>query len=189
MRGKAKGNLAGSYSKLGRHEDALAMHERVLEFYRRVLPEDHPKIGEGCVGSGVACSLIFADFSTFLFSSPAPFYFRLTFFQPWLVKTSASAWSEPDLCLVLLKPRVKLCACGRQLCRLGTKIFQMLRSSYVGWSRPRIREGREEENRGRRSAQAQSVTIIKWGMKLVLCARAADSLQLKQTVGEPLSRV
>ena len=49
------GNLALTYSALGRHEDALAMQERVLEFSRHVLPEDHPDIGEGRVGSGVAC--------------------------------------------------------------------------------------------------------------------------------------
>ena len=46
------GNLAVSYSYLGRHEDALAMQERVLEFRRRVLPENHPDIGEGRVGRG-----------------------------------------------------------------------------------------------------------------------------------------
>ena len=46
------GNLAASYSALGRHADALAMEERVLEFYRRVLPENHPSIGEGRVGRG-----------------------------------------------------------------------------------------------------------------------------------------
>ena len=40
------GNLAVTYSDLGRHEDALAMQERVLEFRRRVLPENHPIIGE-----------------------------------------------------------------------------------------------------------------------------------------------
>ena len=40
------GNLAGSYSALGRHADALAMGERVLEFQRRVLPVNHPEIGE-----------------------------------------------------------------------------------------------------------------------------------------------
>ncbi len=42
------GNLAQTYSKLGRRADALAMGERVLEFQRRVLPADHPDIGEGC---------------------------------------------------------------------------------------------------------------------------------------------
>ena len=30
----------------GRHADALALREKVLEFRRRVLPEDHPEIGE-----------------------------------------------------------------------------------------------------------------------------------------------
>ena len=48
------GNLALTYSDLGRHDDALAMGERVLEFFRRVLPENHPSIGEGDVWYGVA---------------------------------------------------------------------------------------------------------------------------------------
>ena len=39
--------LANSYSYLGRHEEALEMGEKTLEFYRRVLPENHPGIGEG----------------------------------------------------------------------------------------------------------------------------------------------
>jgi hypothetical protein len=43
-------NLASTYRALGRHADALAMGERVLEFLRRVLPADHPDIGEGCEG-------------------------------------------------------------------------------------------------------------------------------------------
>ncbi len=43
-------NLASTYSDLGRHADALAMKERALEFQRRVLPADHPDIGEGCEG-------------------------------------------------------------------------------------------------------------------------------------------
>ncbi len=41
-------NLAATYSALGRHADALAMGERVLEFQRRVLPANHPDIGKGC---------------------------------------------------------------------------------------------------------------------------------------------
>ena len=49
------GNLAETYSALGRHEDALAMKERVLEFRRRVLPEDHPDIGEGHVWRSAGC--------------------------------------------------------------------------------------------------------------------------------------
>jgi hypothetical protein len=44
------GNLATTYYALGRHADALAMTEQVLEFRRRVLPADHPHIGEGCEG-------------------------------------------------------------------------------------------------------------------------------------------
>ncbi len=61
-------NLASSYSKLGRHEEALAMSERALEFDRRVLPENHPDIGEGHVKRGdcmrpVDCdATCFADF-------------------------------------------------------------------------------------------------------------------------------
>ena len=54
-------NLASSYSKLGRHEEALAMRERVLEFDRRVLPENHPIIGEGHVMSLVAFDVCSSD--------------------------------------------------------------------------------------------------------------------------------
>ncbi len=39
-------NLAGSFHALGRLADALVLWEKVLEFQRRVLPEDHPDIGE-----------------------------------------------------------------------------------------------------------------------------------------------
>ena len=39
-------NLAVTYGALGRHADALVLKEKVLEFQRRVLPEDHPFIGE-----------------------------------------------------------------------------------------------------------------------------------------------
>ncbi len=41
--------LGLSYCNLGRHSEALAMRESVLEFRRRVLPSDHPDIGEGRV--------------------------------------------------------------------------------------------------------------------------------------------
>ncbi len=40
-------------SEQGRHADALAMKGRVLEFWRRVLPANHPHIGEGCEGRDV----------------------------------------------------------------------------------------------------------------------------------------
>jgi hypothetical protein len=43
-------NLAQTYSALGRHADALSLFEQVLELRRRVLPADHPDIGEGCLG-------------------------------------------------------------------------------------------------------------------------------------------
>jgi hypothetical protein len=43
--GIAMSNLSLAYSALGRHQDALAMQEKTLEFQRRVLPENHPDIG------------------------------------------------------------------------------------------------------------------------------------------------
>ena len=48
-------NLTGTYSALRRHKEALAMGERVLEFRRRVLPENHPDLGEGDVWCLIAC--------------------------------------------------------------------------------------------------------------------------------------
>ena len=54
--GVAMAWVAETYSALGRHSDALAMQESVLEFRRRVLPADHPSIGEGRVWSAAACS-------------------------------------------------------------------------------------------------------------------------------------
>jgi hypothetical protein len=53
------GNLAATYSELGRHSEALAMRESVLEFRRRVLPADHPHIGEERVWSAAACCFDF----------------------------------------------------------------------------------------------------------------------------------
>ena len=37
--------LANTYSALGRHQDAVVMGEKTLEFRRLVLPENHPDIG------------------------------------------------------------------------------------------------------------------------------------------------
>jgi hypothetical protein len=39
------GNLAAAYRGLGRHQDALVLGEKTLEFRQRVLPENHPDIG------------------------------------------------------------------------------------------------------------------------------------------------
>jgi tetratricopeptide (TPR) repeat protein len=46
--GDAMGNLAGTYSRLGRYQDALALQEKTLEFRQRVLPENHPSVGLTC---------------------------------------------------------------------------------------------------------------------------------------------
>ena len=58
-------SLAWTYSDLGRHEEALAMRERVLEFDRRVLPENHPDIGEGRVRRGDCMRLVDCDATCF----------------------------------------------------------------------------------------------------------------------------
>ena len=39
------GNLANTYSALGRHQDALVLFQETLEFRQRVLPKKHPQIG------------------------------------------------------------------------------------------------------------------------------------------------
>ena len=39
-------NLAQTYSVMGRHADALAMQERLLDLRRRFLPKNDPEIGE-----------------------------------------------------------------------------------------------------------------------------------------------
>ncbi len=43
------GNLAVTYTSLGRHQDALVMEEKTLEFRRRVLPANHPDLGVACL--------------------------------------------------------------------------------------------------------------------------------------------
>ncbi len=39
-------SLSFTYGLLERHAEALVLEEQVLEIRRRVLPEDHPDIGE-----------------------------------------------------------------------------------------------------------------------------------------------
>ena len=53
--GSAMGNLSSVYTALGRHQDALAMQEKALEFLRRVLPDNHPHIGISCLNLGISC--------------------------------------------------------------------------------------------------------------------------------------
>lgn len=48
-------DLSTSYEAFERHKDALAMKERVLEFRLRVLPENHPHIGEVDFWHVIAC--------------------------------------------------------------------------------------------------------------------------------------
>ena len=43
--GNTMSSFANTYSDLGRHQDALVLQEKTLEFLRRVLPENHPEIG------------------------------------------------------------------------------------------------------------------------------------------------
>ena len=43
--GAATNNLASTYSALGRHQDALVLEEKTVEFWRRVLPQNHPDTG------------------------------------------------------------------------------------------------------------------------------------------------
>jgi hypothetical protein len=42
-------NLAITYGKLWRHQDAVVMHEKTLGFLRRALPENHPDVGATCL--------------------------------------------------------------------------------------------------------------------------------------------
>jgi hypothetical protein len=60
-----RATLASVLSDQGRHADALAMRQSVLELRRRTLPVDHPDIGEGRVLSAVA-ACAFADFDAAL---------------------------------------------------------------------------------------------------------------------------
>ena len=47
-------NLANTFSKLGRHEDALAMQEKTLDFQRRVLPANHTSLGIACFNISIS---------------------------------------------------------------------------------------------------------------------------------------
>ena len=43
--GDAMGHLSLTYSALGRHQEAVVMGEKTLEFQRRAQPENHLQIG------------------------------------------------------------------------------------------------------------------------------------------------
>ena len=107
----------------------------------------------------------------------------VTFLQPWPITISVLSTSKPAYCLVRLKPRVKPCAYGSQLCHLGTKTLQMLRSWYVAWRWRCGRTGWHEESRGccstsRLGAHAQSDTIIKREMRMPRCAEAVGCIRV-----------
>ncbi len=58
-------NLANSYGRLGRHEEALAMSEKSFEFFRRnLLLKDHPYLGEGRLVTwyGMHCCMLHVIF-------------------------------------------------------------------------------------------------------------------------------
>ena len=55
-------NLAATYVALGRHAEALAWQERLLEFRRRVMPENHPEIGRGMCGVMRCMCVLDGDF-------------------------------------------------------------------------------------------------------------------------------
>jgi hypothetical protein len=50
-------NVAVTLGQLHRHADALNYWEKVLEFRRRVLPEDHPHIGKTYFHFSRICSI------------------------------------------------------------------------------------------------------------------------------------
>ena len=39
------GNVASTYSALGRHQEALVLKEKTLTFVSGVYPDNHPEIG------------------------------------------------------------------------------------------------------------------------------------------------
>jgi hypothetical protein len=47
-------NLATTYNNVGRHQDALVLQEKALEIQRRVLPENHPDIGDTCFNISIS---------------------------------------------------------------------------------------------------------------------------------------
>ena len=96
-------NLANSYSDLGRHDEALEMREKTLEFRRRVLPENHPSIGEGD-------AVLFVIRSSFF-----------TFSQAHRCTKSAPATSKPVICIGRWSARESRFVSGRLPCHQDIK--------------------------------------------------------------------
>ena len=48
-------DLAVTFARLGRHPDAHAMAKKTLDLFRRVLPENHPYIGDGDACYEISC--------------------------------------------------------------------------------------------------------------------------------------
>jgi hypothetical protein len=48
-------NLASAYHELGRYSDALALQKEALEFRQRIMPGDHPSIGDIDVCDDCVC--------------------------------------------------------------------------------------------------------------------------------------
>lgn len=44
--GDAMNNVAGTLAELGRHAEAVELFEKTLAFRQRILPENHPDIGD-----------------------------------------------------------------------------------------------------------------------------------------------
>ena len=59
--GTVMGNIASTYSCLGMHCAALELKQRVLELFRKTLPEDHPEIGR--LGRAIAHFVIMVHVS------------------------------------------------------------------------------------------------------------------------------
>jgi hypothetical protein len=57
--GFAVGNVAVHYAALGRHKEAVDMLQRLLHFNRRVLPDNHPDLGEAQARVQCSCALLF----------------------------------------------------------------------------------------------------------------------------------
>ena len=108
------GDLSSTYKVLGRHADALAMGEQALEFRRRVLPANHPDIGEGCAGRDGLHAMI-----------------NMILSQVRHCTTSVSSTRPAVRYLARLSARVRRCAYGRHRCPQDTNMLRLLKAKFV----------------------------------------------------------